>query len=37
MKQLKTIIMDIRNLFEQEKGNYDKPERAVNFWSRNYI
>ena len=29
--------MDIRNLFEQEKGNYDKPERAVNFWSRNYI
>ena len=31
------IIMEIRNLFEQEKGNYDKPERVGNFWSRNYI
>ena len=31
------IIRDIMNLFEQEKEDYYKPVRVVNFWSKNYI
>ena len=37
MKQLKTIIRDIRILFEQEKEDYYKPVRVDDFWSRNCI
>ena len=29
-------IRDIKNLFEQEKEDYYKPVRVVNFWSKNY-
>ena len=31
------IIKDITNLFEQEKEDYYKLARVVNFWSKNYI
>ena len=35
-KPLKTIIRDIRNLFEHEEDSYE-PVRVGKFWSNNYI
>ena len=38
IKEIKgRIIIDIRNIFEQEEENYYEPVRASNFWSNNYI
>ena len=36
MKQLKTIIVDIKNLFEQEEDYY-KPVKIGNSYNSNYI
>ena len=32
-----TILLNIRNLFENEEENYYRPVRVNNFWSNNYI
>ena len=31
------ILRDIKNHFEHEEENHDKPVRVHNFWSNNYI
>ena len=36
MKQSKTVIRDIKTLFEQQEDYY-KPVRVGNFWNNNYI
>ena len=37
IKQSKTVIRDIRNLFDQGKEDYYKPIGLGNFWNNNDI
>ena len=37
VKQLKTILRDIKNLFEYEEEDYYKPVRVGHFWCNNYV
>ena len=37
IKQSKTVIRDIRNLFNQEKEDYYKPIGLGNIWNNNEI
>ena len=31
------IMRDIRTLFEQQEGDYYKPNKLSHFWNNNYI